>query len=885
MATAELTSAAQRAVVERVRSQLSRPSRVADVIGIRSPVPPVWNGPDRIEIEGRDVHIAACPSLLAVLDALAMRPPGCVLVLLTDRTESELGDAVLARLHRGRLLDADRYTLLRDKLATRQLDPRIRGEAWLVDALVELVDSEALPTTTGFALGRSRALTLVLTARLGVDPELLDPGQLVGVFDDPVVRGRWRTLSDQERAGLTSHLVALHGGGADVLTALAGTRDDVLADLLVAQAILAAPPTDTAAAVAYGRFVESRFPALAPHREQLAAAARGTLDHVDRATSSARLEQQIRRADAMLGQLHVPQLAVHSPVLPSGFGERLANAAAHLTEESLAEVAQHREMMTSHHRHDRLLAALRLRRWLGTGPEPVLETPTAGLRRHASELSWVDRALAQVRRGDPDPRVQEVLAGAARDAGALRAAFDTAFAARLAVAPETPAQELAVETFLPYLVAPLARDSPVLLVVVDGMSGAVAGELADHLTDHRRGWNEVVRAADGAREAVLAALPTETFYSRASLFCAALRTGTAAVEQAVFAGHGFWPPGGALLVHKSGLGGSDGNDLGAELEQAVGPDGRPVVGVVLNAVDDSLKHGRQSLDPGWRPEDIPGLPQLLDRAASSGRIVVLTSDHGHILEHGARLQTDASGGARWRVAETPAGPDEVLVSGPRVLTPEGRAILAATEELRYGKHAHGYHGGASLAEVAIPLVVLLPPGIDPPAGWTVRPPGGPEWWNGTAAVAPITVPPVVAAPKIVAPRRAAGRKKPTTDQSEALFEVAPSQPAARSGGRGARLVASEAFRSVHGGIPANRVPEPGVFAAVVDALDAAGGRLPVPSVMTVAGSAGRSPRGLVAALGRVLNRDSFPVITLVDADRAVALDRTLLDEQFPPDVP
>ena len=35
-------------------------------------------------------------------------------------------------------------------------------------------------------------------------------------------------------------------------------------------------------------------------------------------------------------------------------------------------------------------------------------------------------------------------------------------------------------------------------------------------------------------------------------------------------------------------------------------------------------------------------------------------------------------------------------------------------------------------------------------------------------------------------------------------------------------------------------------------------------------------------LGRVLNRDSYPVLTLVDGGRAVALDMTLLDEQFPP---
>ena len=148
----------------------------------------------------------------------------------------------------------------------------------------------------------------------------------------------------------------------------------------------------------------------------------------------------------------------------------------------------------------------------------------------------------------------------------MRAALDAAFAAGLAAAPETPAQLLAAETFLPALVAPLAEGNPVLLVVVDGMSGGVAGDVPDDLTDHRRGWNEVVRAADGAREAVLAALPTETFFSRASLFAAALRPGTAAAEKPAFAAHGFWPSGGAVLVHKSGIGGSDGNDLRAELE-------------------------------------------------------------------------------------------------------------------------------------------------------------------------------------------------------------------------------------------------------------------------------------------------------------------------------
>jgi hypothetical protein len=121
---------------------------------------------------------------------------------------------------------------------------------------------------------------------------------------------------------------------------------------------------------------------------------------------------------------------------------------------------------------------------------------------------------------------------------------------------------------------------------------------------------------------------------------------------------------------------------------------------VLSADDDSLPKGRQLLDPAWRPEDVPRLPQLLDPAANAGRIVVLTGDHGDLLEHGSEHRQHTGGGARWRPdGGTPKG-DEVVVSGPRVLVSEGRAILAATEDARYGKRVHAYHGAGSTRSTA-----------------------------------------------------------------------------------------------------------------------------------------------------------------------------------------
>lgn len=874
MATTEVVSAAERAVLERIRTQLARAGdRQPPAIGIRTAGAPEWLGDVDQQVEGVPLRVLSCPSLLAVLDGLAGSVVGTVTVLLTDLPESELGDAVLARLHRGKLLEADRHTLLADLLGTRGLDPRIRAESWLVDALIGLAGGGELPHTAGATLGRRRAVSLVVEARLGMDPERVDLPDLVAALDDPAVRSRWTGLSAPERAGLGTHLREVLGSGAGVVARLAESRADVLAELLVAQAITAAPDDDTRAAAALGAFSQSRFSAPRPAKVDLAAAGAAAVTHVG-AAPGARVSQQVRRGDVLLDELDAASLAARSSVLPRGFAERLAVAATSLDDESLAGLDTHREARLQPHRVARVRSAARLTRWLDTTPAPTAATAAQALAEHARELGWVDRCLADVRGGDADPRVATVLAAVASRSGATRADFDSAFAQRLVVARETPADTLAVETVLPALVAPLAPKG-VLLVVVDGMSGAVAGDLTEAITAGR-GWTEIVRAAGGGREAVLAALPTETHYSRSSLFRAALVTGGRSDERAAFASHAFWPAGGAVLVHKAGVGGRDGNDLGPELEEALAPsDAVPrVVGVVLNSVDDSLGKGRQSIDPAWRPEDVAGLPQLLERAATAGRIVVLTSDHGHMLEHGSELRSRPGGGARWHPPAGAPDSDEVLVSGPRVLTADGTAVLAATEQVRFGSKAHGYHGGATLAEVAIPLIVLLPPGVEQPEGWF---PAGaaPHWWTGTS--------PVHVASEPAPPPRRTVPKKAAPDQGEGLFEL-PSDdvPATRAKlSRGRRLLVSSAFQAAHAEMPVNRVPDPAVFAAVIDALVVAGGRLPTSAVAVVAGAAGRNPRGLVAALKRVLNRDSYAVLDLVDGGRAVALDIALLDEQFP----
>ncbi|MGQ0480082.1 MAG: BREX-2 system phosphatase PglZ [Pseudonocardia sp.] len=891
MTTAELAPPAERAVLARVRGRLAKLERGCRIIGIRSTGTPRWSSAREVELDGTPVRIVECPSVLAVLDALATADATAgdeVTVVLTDLPEHELGDAVFARLHRGELLEADRYTQLIDLLGARALDPRIRRETWLVDALIELAEADQIPQTTGAALSWVRAVALVVQARLGIEPDEADLPRFVEAFDHPPVRARWRQLPSEERAGLVGHLADRHGPGVGVVAALAERDDDVLAQLLVAHVLTGAPETDVRAAGALGGYQQARFGASPrPSRRDLAAAAAAAIAYA-RNAPSARLSQQCRVAEATLEALTAIELVAVSPVLPRGFVDRLAAAAQALTKHAFDVLSEHHNA-TGSYRVERVQAAARLRRWLEIGAAGDSAgdwaTAAAGVAHHARETAWVDRALTQVRAGDADPRVAAVLAGVGRQASVVRARLDTAFAARFASMDSTPANALAVETLLPRVVAPLAKKAKVLFVVLDGMSGAIAGELAEEIAGRRTGWTEIVRTgADGARDAVLAAMPTETKYSRTSLFCAQLRSGEQSVERSVFPTHSFWPPGGATLIHKAGVAGRDGSDLGAELEAAVGDTGPQVAAVVLNAIDDSLGKGRQADDPAWRLRDVPGLSQLLDRAVNAGRVVLLTSDHGHVLEHGAEHRPHPGAAARWRPDDGAARADEVVAGGPRMLLPQKSAILAATEDVRYGARAHGYHGGATLAEAAIPLIGLLPPGVSMPEGWAEYTLGPPSWWDDVMHVRPALGGAAAGDPAPAAQRPAPKKnpaRKAAAPDGEGLF-VLPAEDAA-SATRGARLVASARFREARAEIPANRAPAPAVFHQVVDALVDAGGRLPIGGVVQAAGAAGRNPRALVTAMRRVLNRDSFSVLELVDGGRAVELNVSLLDEQFPPD--
>ncbi len=75
-----------------------------------------------------------------------------------------------------------------------------------------------------------------------------------------------------------------------------------------------------------------------------------------------------------------------------------------------------------------------------------------------------------------------------------------------------------VEDVLERVVAEEEKSLPVLLIVMDGMSYAIFHELLEEITD--RGWVEIAPERKAWPMPVIAALPSITDVSRASLLCA-----------------------------------------------------------------------------------------------------------------------------------------------------------------------------------------------------------------------------------------------------------------------------------------------------------------------------------------------------------------------------
>ncbi|SDG04194.1 PglZ domain-containing protein [Lentzea fradiae] len=851
----------------------------------------------RISGKSRRVAVTDQPSVLGIVDAWrahrsATSDTDDVLVVTTSVEDAQLGWDLRGHALGRATCTVDRVEIVKQRFGAVDVDPRIRRERWLVDALLDAEPASGW-RRSGQVLTRDAAVRALIGARLGsgdLAEGTLDASSLL-TWSRSVAGSAFASLPRSEQAGLTSWLTEKVGGAAVVLMSLAseGRAQDAMALGVLASAITA-PDASTQTALEIGRLLGQ----VRPRGNELTAfvdAVEGTLDRwaieaASGAAHAAMARQQvldvIRQADDLAVSADLTDALVGNRFLTSSFSARLRVLTAALArgrleaaEAALGGVEEHALARLFPERATAAATAVRLARWLAE-PEEVVDSVASGVRAHLADWGWVDRALALLWAGDSvhDPVVGQAYRSLYDAVRARRDRLDEQFAKHLTVwtqsaSTHAPGGCLLIEDVLERVALPLsgAAHAP-LVIVLDGMSSAVATEFGEQLAG--RGWSEASPRV-GERTSAVSAVPSVTRVSRACLLTGGLSSGDQATERNGF--ESFWRKHrkNALLLHKGDIAGHAGQRLAEPLIASLAGD--DVVAVVLNTIDDALDHGREGDRTGWRLTDITYLAELLDAARAYARPVVLVSDHGHVLDRtpAGSGPVPASGvqSARWRTGTPEAG--EIALTGPRVLDGAGSVVVPWREDIHYTPRKAGYHGGAALAEMTVPVLVFLPSADLLPSGWHLLSPEmvTPTWWRSTT----VRVKPV---PGRKNQKPESRKEAKAAEQSAPLFTVEEALPATPT--LGASVVASKIYDAQKAFVP--KAPKKPEVAAVIDKLSAAGGRCSLAEAATAAGRAGRNPEFLVSILQRLLNVEGYPVLSSVDGGRTLELNLQLLREQF-----
>ena len=493
--------------------------------------------------------------------------------------------------------------------------------------------------------------------------------------------------------------------------------------------------------------------------------------------------------------------------------------------------------------------AVRLVRWLAT-PVEKLASVADGIATHSAALAWVDRALTVLWEGDAGagPAVSKAYREVCEAVRDRRTALDEEFAQRLAVWARAASDQnsggcLLIEQVLATIAVPLAGGA----VATD--RGAGRDEWRGRRrprrgTDPRtvvggRAWHEPRRR--GVRDPFgHPGQPGEPADGEAGRGRPAGGEGRLRrVLAPAPAGRGAVPP----CRHRRA-----GRAPAVRLPAGGAVRRRRWSAVVLNTIDYALDHGREGDRTGWSVADITYLPELLDAAFGYGRPVLVVADHGHVLDRFPDVGPVAAPGAqsaRWRTG-TPE-PGEIALTGPRVGEGDGSVVVPWRDDIRYTQRRSGYHGGAALAEMTVPVLALVPSVEHLPDGWHLLTADAvvPPWWEPASARYDTSS----GSCRGASTRTASAR--PRRRKAWCRCSANHQHPQCRSGRWATAVVDSEVYEAQRAFVP--KPPAKDVVAAVIDALVEAGGDLPLSTVATVAGRAGSTPgvlRRHVAALAQ-----------------------------------
>jgi hypothetical protein len=832
--------------------------------------PQGWSGDDKIILNGFELPLRYCASPLELREALG-RQTDSTQVLLVSMQEKELGQDVLGRLFRHRLIHVDRWQLVQDAFDVRQIDPRLFGFDWLPELL--LASTPVQRTSTAAALTYDEAMQSCLVPVLGVSREQLDTQSLLIACEHS--GQRWAALESEPREAFRTYLTAQLGSLAAALLAAmeAGNGHAVfgiglVCEILYAQDALQIPTLRDARVRLEQRLKGYRLND--SDGRQWAQLATRCFEQ----RGAKQQQSDFRVGIDLLDQIGASEFVGRSSILPEALESRLSELGNMVVKflrapEALAEVETAARWVLAHRRvpvdHPGPEIARMVARLCRRHAQSGAFAPAAdAIKDYLDHGAWEDWARRTLRGARPEALARAVTKLLDQVAD-RRAIADETFArsvADTAMIGDVPAGLSLIESALPEILAPLAQQNALLMIVLDGMSQDVYLAITESMIE--RGWTSWAR--DGLPLALLATVPSVTECSRASLLSGRLNRGAASQEKQAFAQHEALkriskagkPP---VLLHKAGL--EQSHQLSTEAADAIADSAQRVIGIVINAIDDALAKSEQ-VRIDWTMESIPLLAEVLEHARRASRTVLLTSDHGHVLERQSKLRPDGEG-ERWRSPGRLLEQGEILVSGPRVNTLVGGSLVVPwSETLRYGPKKNGYHGGISRQEMLVPFGIWTGPGQQPEsdaAAYESSYRHAPSWWSDSDDVA--TPPSPAAKPR---------RSDPVSQPGD-LFSMAPTDNWLE------RLMTSPLLARQRERIGRIALP-PDRLHTLLAKLQRHGGRCSIEQLASAIDQPALRMRGVISVLERMLNVDGFAIVTMEQGSGTVLLDVSLLKAQF-----
>jgi hypothetical protein len=828
--------------------------------------PQSWTDGSELDVHGKKLPVKRCESVLAIREQLSEDHQGGR-VLLVSVPETELGQDVLARIHLRRLLHVERWQMVEEAFGTRQIDPRLYSLSWMAAALLDL-PATSLGNGIG-ALTYERAIELCLAPILGCSATRIELDDLlVGCERATSV---WKELPSERKDVFAKFLSERFGAiTSALLGAMTASYGHAVVSIGLACEVLYSDrlrrvPEIRDSQIRLESYLDGYRISEADGRQWAQAAER-----VVRSRSETERVALFQGATDLLRAIGAESFIVESGILPTAFDQRLdqlGTAIQHFlkkpdklseVEQAAAWVGLHRLIPQDHPGEEAAKKAAGLCR--REAMSSAGGSPSNLVSDYLQHGSWEDFARRVLRGVRPDAFARAVSMLLER-VGNRRLSVDQKFATQLAESlsnASIPLGVLPVEGALEQLLAPLASQTPVVMLVLDGMSWDVYYGIAQDL--ERQGWEN--RRFEQGPLSLLATVPSVTECSRASLLCGRLARGTSANEKAGFSAHASLVRASRankspVLLHKAEV--ASGNQLSENAARLLADVEQQIVGIVINAVDDALaKSDQVRLD--WSIESIPLLGAILTQARLASRAVFITSDHGHVLEMVSQYR--ATGGAeRWRNIDAPVAEGEIQIGGSRVRTlMNADVIVPWSEKVRYATKKNGYHGGVTRQEMLVPIGLWMPSSNVAP-NYPLHLLRNPEWWED----APQDILPI----PVLIPQSRTSKPQAQPD----LFSVKADKSWITE-----LLTSSVMIRQRE---RVGRVSlEDDRFLRLLQCLEQRGGRATTHQLAVAVEQPPLRMRGIVSALQRMLNIDGYPIVTMEAATSTVILDQKKLREQF-----